>query len=68
MNPEKKRELKRIHKYGCRCNERLQSKTEGSTRFTGGLGHLKIETRLSKRREEEIPIDSGIGLSITIDK
>ncbi len=26
------RELKRIHIYGCRCNERLKAKIEGSTR------------------------------------
>ena len=45
-----KRELKRIHISGCRCNERLKVKTDGSTRltFTGFLGeleHLKIVTR-----------------------
>jgi hypothetical protein len=33
------RELHRIHIYGCRCNERLKAKTEGSTRlaYTGLL-------------------------------
>ena len=36
---------------GCRCNERLEAKTEGSTCLTyiglcGGLEHLKIESRL----------------------
>jgi hypothetical protein len=35
----------------CRCDERLKTKTEGSTRlsytgFRGGLEHQKIETRL----------------------
>ncbi len=48
---EIKRELTRIHIYGCRCNERLKVKTEGFTRLTysrllGGLGHLKKQTRL----------------------
>jgi hypothetical protein len=37
--------------YEYRCDERLNTKTEGSTRlgytgFRGGLEHLKIETRL----------------------
>ena len=46
-----KRELKGIHICGCRCNERLKVKTDGSTRlvYTGLLGeleHLNIETRL----------------------
>ena len=36
---------------GCRCNERLKAKTDGSTCLThtglcGELEHLKIETRL----------------------
>jgi hypothetical protein len=35
----------------CRCDERLQAKTEGTTRLgytglRGGLEHLKSETRL----------------------
>jgi hypothetical protein len=35
--------------YECRCDERLKTKSEGSTRLTytglhGGLEHLKIET------------------------
>jgi hypothetical protein len=52
---EMKRDLKRIHVRVCRCNERLNPKTEGSTlltytRFSGGLGNLKIETRLSHSR------------------
>ena len=42
------RELKRILIYECQCNERLKTKTEGSTRltYTGlrwGLEHTKIE-------------------------
>ena len=46
-----KRELKRIHISGCRCNERLKAKTDGSkslgyTGFRGDLEHLTIETRL----------------------
>ncbi len=41
--------------YECRCDERLKSKPEGSTRLTytglrGGLEHLKIETRLIDER------------------
>ncbi len=46
-----KRELKRIYICGCRYNERLKAKTDGSTcltytGFRGELEHLKIETRL----------------------
>ena len=56
---EMKREVRRIHIYGCRCNERLKAKTEGSTRLTynrlrGGLRHLKIETRLTGERFEHV--------------
>ena len=56
---EIKRELKGIHIYGCRCNERLKSKSEGSkhlvyTGLSGGLGHLKIETRLRVERFESV--------------
>jgi hypothetical protein len=37
--------------HECRCDERLKTKTEGSTRLTytgllGELEHLKIKTRL----------------------
>jgi hypothetical protein len=44
-----KRELQRIPIYECRCDERLKTKAEGSTRLAytgllGGLEHLKIET------------------------
>ncbi len=46
-----KRELKRIHISGCRCNERLKAKTDGSKRLAytglrGDLEHLTIETGL----------------------
>ncbi len=46
-----KRELKTRPTYECRCDERLKTKDEESTRltYTGLLGereHLKIETRL----------------------
>ena len=45
------RELKTRPIYACRCDERLKTKDEESTRldYTGLLGeleHLKIETRL----------------------
>ena len=46
-----KRELKTRSIYECRCDERLKTKSEKSTRlgYTGLLGeleHLKMETRL----------------------
>jgi hypothetical protein len=46
-----KRELKTRPIYDCRCDERLKTKAETSTRlaYTGLIGeleHLKIETRL----------------------
>jgi hypothetical protein len=46
-----KRELKTRPIYECRCDERLKTKDEESTRLTytglvGELEHLKIETRL----------------------
>jgi hypothetical protein len=46
-----KRKIKRIHIYGCRCNERLKAKTEGSTRltYTGLRGGL--EPRLEHIQE-----------------
>jgi hypothetical protein len=52
---EIKRDLKRRPIYECRCDERLQTKSEGSTRlvYTGlleGLEHLEIETRLVDER------------------
>jgi hypothetical protein len=50
-----KRELKTRPTYECRCDERLKTKTEESTRtvYTGLFGeleHLKIETRLIDER------------------
>jgi hypothetical protein len=49
------RELNRRLIYECRCDERLKTKVEGSTRlaytgFRGGLEHLKIVTRLIDER------------------
>ena len=46
-----KRDLNRRPIYEYRCDERLKTKAEGSTRLSytglvGGLEHLKIETRL----------------------
>jgi hypothetical protein len=46
-----KRELKTRPIYECRCDERLKTKAQESTRLTytgllGELEHLKIETRL----------------------
>ncbi len=45
------RDLKTRPLYECRCDERLKTKNEESTRlvytvFLGKLEHLKIETRL----------------------
>ena len=59
---EIKRELNRILIYECRCDERLRTEAEGSTRltYTGlhgfheGLEHLKIETRLRDERFESV--------------
>ena len=47
----KEEELKTRPIYECRCDERLKTKAEESTRLTytgllGELEHLKIETRL----------------------
>ena len=51
--------------YECRCDERLKSKDEKSTRFTytglcGGLEHLKIETRLTDERFESVMCECEI--------
>ena len=56
---ERQTEVKRILIYECRCNERLRSKSEGSTRLgytglCGGLEHLKIETRLIDEMFESV--------------
>ena len=50
-----KRELNKRLIYECRCDERLKPKAERSTRLAytvmrGGLGHLRIETRLIDER------------------
>ena len=50
-----KRALKRRPIYEYRCDERLKTKAEVSTRLAytgliGGLEHLKIETRLIDER------------------
>ena len=50
-----KRELKIRCIHECRCDERLQSKTEDFTRLTWTglvveLEHLKIETRLTNEK------------------
>ena len=47
-----KGELKGIHICGCRCNERLKARTDGSmflgfTGLCGELEHLKMETSLT---------------------
>jgi hypothetical protein len=57
-----KRELKGIHMYGCRCNERLKVKTEGSTHlvYTGlswGRGHIKMEVMLRGKRFGSVRCD-----------
>jgi hypothetical protein len=49
------REINRKLIYECRCDERLKTKSEGSTRLTytglrGELEHLKIKTRLIDER------------------
>jgi hypothetical protein len=54
-----KRELNRILIYECRCDERLKAKSEGSARLgytglSGGLEHLKTETRLIDERFESV--------------
>jgi len=49
-----KGDVKKRPIYECRCDERLKTKSEGSTRLAytgliGGLEHLKIETKLNTR-------------------
>ena len=55
MNESRKREPKIRGIYECRCDERLKTKVEESTRitYTGflvELEHLKIKTRLIDER------------------
>jgi hypothetical protein len=50
-----KGDLNRRLIYECRCDERLKTKAEGSTRLVytglcGDLEHLKMETRLIDER------------------
>ena len=46
-----KAKLKGIHKQGCRCYERLNSKTERSnTGLSGGKGDLRIGKRIGDKR------------------
>ncbi len=60
-----KREIKRRPGINeCRCDERLKSQDEGSTRLTytglfGELEHLKIETRLTDERFANITFGLG---------
>jgi hypothetical protein len=76
-----KRKVKIKPIYECRCNERLQTKRFMRLAHTGlvvELEHLKTKTRLTKLPSEKSlieftsplgnAIDSGMGLSITIDK
>ena len=66
-----------IHILGCRWNERLKSKTDGSmclgyTGLCGELEHLKIETRLIGESFEcvmgEFEIQRKKMFSLLIDK
>jgi hypothetical protein len=55
INGENERKIENLVRYECRCDERLKSKTEGSTHLTytglcGELEHLKIKTRLTDER------------------
>ena len=54
-----KREVKTRPMYECRCDERLKTKDEKSTRLTytgflGELEHLKIKTRLLDKFRKKI--------------
>jgi hypothetical protein len=55
----RKRDLQTRPIYECRCDERLKTKSEKSTRLTytglfGELEHLKIETRLIDEMFESV--------------
>ena len=59
---EIKRELKKRPIYECRCDERLKTKTEGSTRlgytgFRGGLEDLEIPVRDEVNKREVCECD-----------
>ena len=54
-----KREVRRKHIYGCRCNERLKAETEGSKRLAytglcGVRGYLQIKAMLKGERFESV--------------
>jgi hypothetical protein len=56
---ETKRELKRILICDCRCNERLKSKPEGSTRLASLMGHwlsAEIYDEVIKRELKRRPM------------
>jgi hypothetical protein len=64
-----KREIQRRPKYEFRCDERLKTKVEGSTRLVytgliGGLEHLKIETRLIDERFVSVMVECVLQLFI----
>ena len=55
--------------YECRCDERLKGKTEWSTHlgytgWSGGLEHLKIETRLIDERFASVMGECGMTLAL----
>ena len=57
-----KRELKTRPIYECRCDERLKTKDEESTRLTytellGELEHLKIKTRLIEEKFASVMVE-----------
>ena len=47
-----KREVKAIHMCGCRCNERLKVKTDGSTRNTSRIHWVPRGTGTPTDRDE----------------
>ena len=63
-----KRDLQTKPVYECRCDERLKTKTERSTRLSytvlcGGLEHLKIKTMLINERFASV---MGGGVIVTL--
>ncbi len=55
----KEREIKTRPIYECRCDERLKTNTEKSTRLSytvlfGELEHLKIKTKLTPKDKDEV--------------
>ena len=68
---EIERDLNRILKCECRCDERLRGTGEGSTRLgytglCGGLEHLMIETRLRHEGFESVKGDSDVVSGINV--